>query len=87
MMTVSTVFGAGTLLGYIGPGGGIALLGPLQGVVLAALGALAMVALFFWTSGSPAMNSPRKIRQSQDPGRSRQARLPICLQNKSMDKS
>ena len=34
------------LLGYIGPGGGIALLGPLLGVALAVLGALAMVAIW-----------------------------------------
>lgn len=35
-----------TLLAYIGPGGGIALLGPLVGVVLAILGAVGMIA--FW---------------------------------------
>lgn len=34
------------LLGYIGPGGGIALLGPLFGVAVAVLGALAMVAIW-----------------------------------------
>jgi hypothetical protein len=34
------------LLAYIGPGGGIALLGPLFGVICAVVGALAMVA--FW---------------------------------------
>ena len=37
---------ATSFLAYIGPGGGIALLGPLVGVVLAILGAIAMVA--FW---------------------------------------
>ena len=35
-----------TLLGYIGPGSGISLLGPLLGVLLAVVGALVMVA--FW---------------------------------------
>ena len=35
-----------SLLAYIGPGGGIALLGPLLGVVLAVLGALFMVVLW-----------------------------------------
>jgi hypothetical protein len=35
-----------TVLAYIGPGGGIALLGPLFGVICAVVGALAMVA--FW---------------------------------------
>ena len=35
-----------SLLAYIGPGGGIALLGPLVGVVLAVLGAVGMIA--FW---------------------------------------
>ena len=34
------------VLGYIGPGGGISLLGPLLGVILAVVGALVMVA--FW---------------------------------------
>jgi hypothetical protein len=34
------------LVGYIGPGGGIGLLGPLLGVILAVVGALAMVALW-----------------------------------------
>lgn len=34
------------LLAYIGPGGGIALLGPLVGVLLAVLGAVGMIA--FW---------------------------------------
>ncbi len=32
------------LLAYIGPGGGIALLGPLLGVVCALVGAVAMIA-------------------------------------------
>ena len=40
------MFITATLLAYIGPGGGIALLGPLVGVVLAILGAVGMVA--FW---------------------------------------
>ena len=35
-----------TSLAYIGPGGGIALLGPLVGVLLAVLGAVGMIA--FW---------------------------------------
>jgi hypothetical protein len=35
-----------TVLAYIGPGGGIALLGPLAGVLVAVVGALAMVALW-----------------------------------------
>ena len=35
-----------TLLGYIGPGGGIGLLGPLLGVITAVVGALAMVAIW-----------------------------------------
>lgn len=34
------------VLGYIGPGGGIALLGPLFGVLAAVAGALGMIA--FW---------------------------------------
>jgi nicotinamide riboside transporter PnuC len=33
-----------TILAYIGPGGGIALLGPLFGVLCAFVGALALVA-------------------------------------------
>lgn len=40
------MFTSNLLLAYIGPGGGIALLGPLVGVVLAILGAVGMVA--FW---------------------------------------
>ena len=35
-----------SLMAYIGPGGGIALLGPLVGVVLAILGAIGMVAFY-----------------------------------------
>lgn len=35
-----------SLMGYIGPGGGIALLGPLLGVLAAVFGALLMVALW-----------------------------------------
>ncbi len=34
------------LFGYVGPGGGIALLGPLVGVLLAVFGALFMIALW-----------------------------------------
>ena len=35
----------GGCLAYIGPGGGIALLGPLVGVICAMIGALSMVAV------------------------------------------
>ena len=45
-MTTTTAQLAHGILGYIGPGGGIALLGPLVGVLLAVVGALAMVALW-----------------------------------------
>ncbi|MBN1855202.1 MAG: hypothetical protein JW829_20895 [Pirellulales bacterium] len=34
------------ILGYIGPGGGISLFGPLLGVLFAVIGAFAMIA--FW---------------------------------------
>lgn len=50
-----------TLLGYIGPGGGIGLLGPLAGVLLAVLGALVMV--LFW----PLRLLFRKLRASRTP--------------------
>lgn len=36
----------GGCLAYIGPGGGIALLGPLVGVILAVVGAFAMIAVW-----------------------------------------
>jgi hypothetical protein len=36
----------GSCLAYIGPGGGIALLGPLVGVICAVVGALAMIAIW-----------------------------------------
>ena len=38
--------GLNSLLGYIGPGGGMALLGPLLAVVCSAAGALALVAIW-----------------------------------------
>lgn len=38
--------GLGGCLAYIGPGGGITLLGPLVGVILAVVGALAMIAVW-----------------------------------------
>lgn len=45
-MTLSISASILSLLGYIGPGGGIGLLGPLVGVLIAVIGALAMVALW-----------------------------------------
>jgi hypothetical protein len=45
-MTLSLTAFSLTLFGYIGPGGGIGLLGPLVGVILAVCGALAMVAVW-----------------------------------------
>ncbi len=45
MSTLSLGMSA-ALLGYIGPGGGIALLGPLLGVLAAAGGALLMVVIW-----------------------------------------
>ncbi len=42
---ISSICGL-SLLGYIGPGGGVALLGPLVGVVVAIVGAVGMIA--FW---------------------------------------
>jgi multisubunit Na+/H+ antiporter MnhG subunit len=38
--------GLASCLAYIGPGGGLALLGPLAGVILAVMGALAMIAIW-----------------------------------------
>ncbi len=46
MISLTSNLIAASLLGYIGPGGGIALLGPLVGVLLAVLGAVGMIA--FW---------------------------------------
>ena len=45
-MSVSITTFSLSLLSYIGPGGGIGLLGPLIGVIVAVVGALAMVALW-----------------------------------------
>lgn len=42
----TSCFDSAILLGYIGPGGGVALLGPLAAVVAAVIGAVAMVALW-----------------------------------------
>lgn len=45
-MSLSIIALSLSLLSYIGPGGGIGLLGPLFGVIAAVVGALAMVALW-----------------------------------------
>jgi len=45
-MITTTVLGTLNTLGYIGPGGGITLLGPLLGVIVAIVAALSMIA--FW---------------------------------------
>jgi len=47
------------IVGYIGPGGGVALLGPLLGVLCAIAGAVAMIA--FW----PIRAAIRRIRANQ----------------------
>lgn len=54
-----TIWDNFTLISYIGPGGGIALLGPLLGVIGAVIGAVAMVA--FW----PIRIWIRRIRSSR----------------------
>lgn len=48
-----------TPLAYIGPGGGLALLGPLLGLILAVLGALAMIAIW------PAKLLWKRLRRGQ----------------------
>jgi hypothetical protein len=54
-----TIWNNLAVLSYIGPGGGIALLGPLLGVIGAVIGAVAMVA--FW----PIRMWIRRIRSSR----------------------
>jgi hypothetical protein len=56
-----------TLLGYIGPGGGIGLLGPLLGVIAAVVGALAMVAIW------PLRYMMRKSRAARNAANSKVA--------------
>jgi hypothetical protein len=46
MMHFDALINTSATLAYIGPGGGIALLGPLIGVIVAVVGALAMVAIW-----------------------------------------
>lgn len=50
-----------SMLAYIGPGGGIALLGPLAGVLVAVVGAVGMVALW------PLRMLWRRLRAGEKP--------------------
>ena len=67
-MMISTLTLA--LFGYIGPGGGIALLGPLVGVLMAVVGALAMVAIW------PIRYMLKKGRETRDEGQETEVRSP-----------
>lgn len=58
-----------TLLGYIGPGGGITLLGPLLGVFAAIFGSIAMIAFWplrMWLRKMRATNQPLATEQPSD---------------------
>lgn len=46
MTCLNALLDTPTVVAYIGPGGGLALLGPLLGLILAVLGALAMIAVW-----------------------------------------
>jgi hypothetical protein len=62
-MCLNTLIQTTTTLAYIGPGGGIALLGPLIGLVLAVVGAVAMIAIWPLRILWKRLRRPRTVTQ------------------------